>query len=250
MRRYAILTAVLLAATATAFGQAKQMKVKSKKEGEAVQALLSAPDSAARIKAADELITKFADTDFKAYALFLEAQAYADSGNNEKAIVYGEQALEADPKNYQAGVLMARTYAITTKSTDLDKAEKIAKTTKYANDAIEQLKTAEKPNPQLTDAQWTETKNDLAGQCYFALGVAAAYSNKMDEVAADFQKTAEMDSDPTDLIRAGRVLLDVKKYEQAATWFDKAATSPNANAQVKDIAGKDKARALAMVPKK
>ncbi len=250
MRRYAILTAVLLAATAQAFAQGKQMKVKSKKEAEAVQALLQAPDPTARIKAAEELITKFADTDFKGYALYLEADAYALSNNNEKAIVYGEQALEADPKNFQAVVLMARTYALTTKAGDLDKAEKIAKINKYGADALELLKTAEKPNPQLSDADWTATKNDFMGQTYFALGCAAAYANKMDDVAADFQKVADLDADPTDLIRAGRVLLDVKKYEQAVTWFDKAAAAPNANAQIKDIASKDKARAQAMLPKK
>ncbi len=250
MRRYAILTAVLLAATAQAFAQGKQPKVKSKSEATAVQAVIQAPDPAARIKAADDLITKFADTEFKSYALYLEADAYLQMGNNEKVIVYGEQSLDADAKNYQASVLLARTYATTTKSNDLDKAEKLGKITKYANDALEALKTVEKPNPQLPDADWTASKNDMAGQCYFALGVAAAYSNKMDEVAADFQKTADMDGDPTDLIRAGRVLLDIKKYEQAITWFDKAANHPAANAQVKDIAAKDKARAQAMLPKK
>jgi len=250
MRRFAILTAVLTVAAIQAFGQAKQLKVKSKKEGEAVNALISAQDPDARIKAADELITKFSDTDFKAYALYLEADAFAQKNDNEKTIVYGEQALESDPKNYQASVLLARTYATTTKNTDLDKAEKISKITKYANDSLELLKTAAKPNAQLTDQQWTDTKNDFAGQCYFALGVAAAYSNKMDDVTANFQKVAEMDADPTDLIRAGRVLLELKKWEAAIVWFDKAAGAANANQQIKDIAAKDKARAQAMLPKK
>ena len=130
MRRTAIFIAVLLAIAIAAFPQAKQLKPKSPKEGAAIKAMLEAADPNARIKAADDLITKFADTDFKAFALYLEADSYAQLGNSEKAIVYGEQTLEADAKNYQAQVLLAKMYAQTTKPTDLDKEEKLKKSKK------------------------------------------------------------------------------------------------------------------------
>ncbi len=252
MKRFTTLATVLMTGTLLAsspvFAQ-KQLKPKSQKEATAIQAMLSAPDPEARIKAADELITKFADTEFKAYALYLEADSYAQLNNSDKAIVFGEQTLEADPKNYQAAILLAKTYANTTKVNDLDKEEKLTKVVKYANQGIELLKTAEKPNPQLSDTDWAGVKADMEGQCHFAMGVAAAYRNKVDEANTHFTKVAEMDTDPTDLIRAGRVLLDVKKYPEAIVWFDKAAASPGANAQIKDIAAKDKARAQAMVKK-
>jgi tetratricopeptide (TPR) repeat protein len=239
----------LLALAGTQLFAQKQLKPKTPKEGQAINAILQAQDPDARIKAADELIKNFADTDFKAFALELEAESYLVKGDNDKAIVFGEQTLEVDPKNYQAAVLLAKAYAITTRVNDLDKEEKLTKAVKYANLTLELIKTAEKPNAQLPDAQWTEVKNDIMGQAYLALGISAAFHNKMDDVTADFQKVSELDSDPTDLIRGGRVLLDTKKYEQAVTWFDKAASAPNANAQIKDIAAKDKARAQAMVKK-
>jgi len=247
MRRSALFTAILLAAAVSAFPQAKQPKPKSKNEVTAIQAMMAAQDPNAQIKAADELITKFADTEFKATALYVEANAYAQLGNSEKAIVYGEQTIDADPKNYQAQVLVAKMYAQTTKPTDLDKNEKLGKITKFANDALESLKTAEKPNPQIPDAEWTGIKNDFVGQAHFALGIVSAYQNKADGITEHFTKVAEMDSDPVDLIRAGRVLLDLKKYADAVTWFDKASTAPNANDQIKKIAASDKARAQAML---
>jgi tetratricopeptide (TPR) repeat protein len=248
MRRIATLTTILLAAHMS-FGQTKQLKPKSAKEGQAFNAIIQAPDPDARIKAANDLITNFADSDFKGIALYLEAEAYQMKNDTDKTIVYGEQAIEADPKNYQAFVLLAKTYAATTKVNDLDKEEKLAKIDKYAQSALELLKTADKPNPQLSDAEWTQGKNGLAGECYLALGIEATYHNKLDDASADFQKVADMDPDPTDLIRAGRALLDTKKYEQAVPWFDKAAASPNANAQVKNIAASDKARAQAQIKK-
>lgn len=247
MRRSAIFTAILLAAAVSAFPQGKQMKPKTKNEATAIQAMLSAQDPNARIKAADDLITKFADTEFKAFALYLEADAYAQLGNSDKAIVYGEQTVEADAKNYQAQVLLAKMYAQTTKPTDLDKEEKLKKSAKYAADAIENLKTAEKPNPQLTDPQWTEMKNDFEGQANLALGINFAFHNKMDDAKAAFTKVAAMDTDPVDLIRAGRVLIDLKKYADSIQWFEKAAAFPGAPDQIKKIAEGDKARAQAML---
>src|SRR5262245_16399706 len=48
-----------------------------------VQAQQAGPD--AMIKAAEELLTKFADTDFKEIALLFEAQAYKAKNDNPKA---------------------------------------------------------------------------------------------------------------------------------------------------------------------
>lgn len=248
MRRYAIVATVLLAGAISAFPQGgKQMKPKSKAEETAIKALLAAPDLDARLQAADDLITKFADTDYKAFALYTVADAYAQKGNSEKAIVYAEQTLEADAKNYQAEVLLAKMYAQTTKPGDLDKNEKLTKAAKYATDALEHLKTAEKPNPQITDPVWAEMKNDFEGQSHFALGVASAFQNKMDDVTIHFTKVAELDSDPVDLIRAGRTLLDLKKYAAAVPWFEKAAAAKDVSPQIKQIAENDLARAKSMV---
>jgi tetratricopeptide (TPR) repeat protein len=248
MRRYAVISTVLLVGAASALAQGgKQMKPKTKGEETAIKALLGAQDLDSRIKAADELITKFADTEFKAFALYTEADAYAQKGNVEKATFYAEQTLEADPKNYQAQVLLGKLYAQGVKPNDLDKNEKLTKAAKYATDALANIKTAEKPNPQLTDAQWTEMKNDFEGQAHFALGVAAAYQNKMDEVTVNFTKVAELDSDPVDLIRGGRVLLDLKKYAAAIPWFEKAAAAKDVQPQIKQIAESDLARAKSMV---
>jgi len=249
MRRLAVLAVISLAGT-LAFAQPKQMRPKSKAEETAVRAMLGAQDPDARIKAADELITKFADTGFKAYALYLEADAYAQKGDSDKAIVYGEQALEADPQSYQSAILLCKTYASTTHNSDLDKAEKIAKIEKYGHQGLETIATAEMPNPSLGDPEWTQIKNDLMGQAYLGLGIAAVFQNKIDDANGHFQKVADMDTDPTDLIRAGRALLDAKKYDQSIQWFDKAAAAPTASAQIKQIAANDKARAQAMLPKK
>src|ERR1022692_4429217 len=72
---------------------------KSQDELKALQALFNPqndPDTA--IKAAEDLLTKFADTDFKEVALFLEANAYRMKNDFVKAQIYSEQALAINPK--------------------------------------------------------------------------------------------------------------------------------------------------------
>ena len=53
----------------------KQPKPKSQKEVDAFNAMLSAPDDDARMAAAENLLTKFADTEFKPLALYIATAA-------------------------------------------------------------------------------------------------------------------------------------------------------------------------------
>ena len=85
---------------------------KSKGELEALQALQAAgndPDKA--IAAAEALITKFADTDFKAIALYIEADAYERKNDFNHMEIYAERTLEADPKDFRAALMLAKHFA-------------------------------------------------------------------------------------------------------------------------------------------
>jgi len=254
MRRLAILTVCSLVAAA-AFAQAppsnapsapkKVVKTgpgpKTKEEQQAVQALLQAqmPDDV--IKAAEDLVTRFPSTDFKAFALEREGEAYQTKGDNAKAIVYGEQALAADPMNFDADNLLANVLAITTRDTDLDKDEKLAKADKYSHDA---LTTLDGPRPWMYgDAQWPQVKAAAISQAYQALGNAALVRKKVDEAVADFQKGIDALPDPILLIRVGRALLSAKRADEAIVWFDKAINTPNVAPNIKSIAENDKKRA-------
>src|ERR1700733_9762342 len=202
MRRLAILTVCSLAAAA-AFAQAppanhraapkKVVKngpgPKTQAEQQAVQALLQAqmPDDV--IKACDELVTKFPSTDFKAFALEREGEAWQQKNDNAKAIVFGEQALEAVPMNFDADNLLANVLAATTRDTDLDKEEKLAKADKYSHDAMEALEAGKPPLfAKASDEAWARTKSGVQEQAWQALGLVAQDRKKSDEAIADFQK--------------------------------------------------------------
>lgn len=254
MRRTTLLTSCLLAAllsSGAAFAQKKESKgpgPKSQAEAQAVNALIQSqgqtPDDV--IKAADALVSKFADTAYKSFALELEAEAYQRKGDNAKAIVYAEQSLAADPKNYDADNLLANIIAQTTRETDLDKEEKLTKADKYAHDALDTLQNGGKPPlfSNLTDEQWTKAKAAAESLSWQALGTIALARKKTEEAVADFEKGIADNPDPVLLIRTGRALLAAKKPDEAITYFQKVMDSPDAPAQIKSIAQADRVRAI------
>ena len=251
MKRFAVIAMCLCAAT-SAFAQ-KTIKIKSKGEQQAVQAVQTAqgtgnPDAV--IQACEQLLAAYADTEFKVTCLENTAESYQQKGDSLKATFYAEQTLEADPHNFQADTLLANTYANSTKENDLDKEEKLKKAEKYAHDALTELAASVKPNPTLSDEQWNKIKGGETAQAHQAHGTAMLDRKKYNEAFAEYKLGS--DADPNDgliMIRAGRALISAQKPADAIEWFDKAMAIPNVNPQVKNIATADKTRASAMIKK-
>src|SRR5579859_2454829 len=101
MTKFAHLIVCCALAVSGASAFQKQPRPKSQKEVDAINAMFKATTPDAQIAAAENLLTTFADTDFKSLALYMEADDYSRKGQFEKSIVFGERALEADHENYQ-----------------------------------------------------------------------------------------------------------------------------------------------------
>ena len=110
-------------------------------------AIQNATTPDAQIAAVENLLTKFADTEFKGMALQMAVQAAQQAGDMEKMTVYAERTLKEDPKNFMVMMMLSQSIAQKTREFDLDKEEKLKQAEKYANDGLEALKTAVKPRP-------------------------------------------------------------------------------------------------------
>ena len=225
---------------------AKQPTPKSQAEVEALQAMFGAPDPDSRIKAAETLLGKFADTEFKAIALFFEAASYEQNGDWEKTVIFAERTLEADPANYQAMLMLARNIAQRTREHDLDREEKLTRAEKYARQAEEALKDAPKPNPALTDEQWAAAKKDMAAQASESRGLAAMARKKYDVAVTEFKAAVDGSSqpDPATMIRLGAAYNLSGKHDDAITVLDKVIADPTLPAQFKQFAQAEKVRAM------
>ncbi len=243
MTRLSLSKALLAAAFACALLPAqtanpKPPQPKGPKEAEAIQAIFTAQDPDGRIAAANNLVTKFSDTEFKATALYIAAFSYQQKGDLENVIVYSEKCLEADPKFYAAQLMIANALAMRTKEFDLDREEKLGRSEKMAAAALAQIESAPKPRPDITDEQWAAAKKDFAAQAYEAQAFGALVRKKYDVCAEKFALAAANASqtDPALMVRLASCQMNIKKYDEAIASLDKALTDPNAAPQVKQAA--------------
>jgi tetratricopeptide (TPR) repeat protein len=227
---------------------AKQPQPKSQKEVDAIMALQNAmqkQDYDGTIKAAEELMAKFADTEFKPMALQVIAGIYQAKGDADKAILYAERLLEADPKSYTGMILIATMTAQQTREHDLDREEKLKKVEKMALGARELVQQAPKPRPDLTDEQWIAFRKDMTSQTHEAMAMAAQARKNTDGAIEEFKKAIEVAStpDPGTMVRLGALYVNSNKPDEAIAILDRAAADPQATPQIKQIAASEKAKA-------
>ena len=224
-----IITGVAAIAMSAACVMAQAPKV-SKGEAEAYNAMIRAAqsgDNDATIKAADDLITKYSDTQFKPTALMLESQAYVAKGDLDRAQVYAEQCMAADPKGFQAPLLIGESIVKQTRENDLDKDEKLAKAEKDLNLSIENVKAAPKPNPQLTDAQWDDSKKLTIAEAQADLGRVAMLRKKYPDAVVQLQAAADADPQPAYLVWLAMSQQQSGKNDEAIATCDKLLAQPN-----------------------
>ncbi|SRR5260370_18964735 len=224
----------------------KQPQPKSQKEAEAVMAIFNAQDPDARIAAADNLLQKYADTEFKAIALQVAAASAQQKNDFEKMVIYSERTLEADPNNYPAMLMLANGIAQKTRKFDLDKEEKLTKADKYANSAIELIAKAEKPRPDVTDDQWNAAKKDYISQGHEALAMSAMVREKYDVAVTEFKTAVDGASTPDQatMVRLAAAQNEANKPDDAIATIDKINAMPDLNPTVKKYAEQEKVKAM------
>jgi tetratricopeptide (TPR) repeat protein len=227
-------------------GLMAQPKPKSQKEVEAINAMIQAQTPDDRIAKADFLMTKFADTEFKAIAMQMTAEAYEQKNDFEKMQVWCEKTLEVDPKNFSCMLMIAGGTAKRARENDLDLNEKLARSDKFAKQALDTLKDAQKPNPAIPDEQWNAAKKDYASQAHEAFALANVLRKKYDLAIAEYKEAVEgaATPDPTTMVRMGQCYNQAGKPDDAIAILDKVMALPNLHPQIRQFAQAERVRAI------
>lgn len=231
-----ILTGVV-AMTAGLSGLMAQPKPKSNGERKAIIAIQSSTDPDAIIKASEELLTNYADSDFKEYALTMEAKAYQMKRDDDNAQVYADRVLQINPKAYTMQLLIAEAITPNIKEHDLNYKEEVDKCYKLFNDAIENAKVAVKPNPQVSDADWEQAKKWAVAEAHNGLGMlASVQKGKGEDAIKEFQLAVDGDPDQDAYgTRLANAYLIAGKKTEAIAVCDKLLAKPNLHPQIKQV---------------
>jgi tetratricopeptide (TPR) repeat protein len=198
---------------------------KTQKEAEAINKMFQAPTPDGRIAAANDLITNFADTQFKGLAYQIMAQAAEDKMDWDKAIVYSEFAIKADANDYISHNIVGRGYAETTKEHDFDREDKLKKAEQFAQKAIDLATNAKNPNPQLPEDQFQAFKKDEMAKGHETLGMADLIRKKLDSGITKMKTAASMTSNPRLQARLAQTLIANNKADEGIAIFEKMAQS-------------------------
>ncbi|HVX67225.1 MAG TPA: hypothetical protein VHA11_11515 [Bryobacteraceae bacterium] len=241
--------AALAAAVPMSAQSGKQRTVKSQEEAKELQAVLQATAPDDRIKSAEDFITKHPKSDFLSLALFAEAQSYQQKNDFEKMVIFGERALESDPDDatkLQVMLMLAKGQAQKTREFDLDREEKLGRVEKWANGALDMLKTMAKPNPQLSDEQWDGFKGMMASDAHEALGMAASTRKNFDQAISEFKTalTVTKQPDPSTEVRLASVYNKAGKYDDAIALCDKLMAQADLHPTIRQYAQAERARAV------
>jgi tetratricopeptide (TPR) repeat protein len=246
MNRLLLVGALALVSGMTGLMAQKQPQPKSQKEVDAIKAMFGAQDPDVRIKAADELMTKFADTEFKPLAMYLTAVSYEQKNDFEKMVIWCERTIQAEPKNYACMLMLAGGIAKRARENDLDLTEKLTRSDNYAKSALEALKDAQKPNPQIPDADWEASKKDYVSQAHEAYALAAMLRKKYDVAIAEFKEAVDGAGtpDPATMVRLGQAYNQAGKHDDAIAILDKVMAGANVHPQIKQFAQAERVRAI------
>ena len=207
---------------------------------------MNALDPDSRIKACEDLIANFPDTEFKAFALQTATLSAQQKNDYDQLMLYGERTLEADPNSYTVMLAMASALAQRTREFDLDKEEKLKRVEDYASKSIEVLETAPRPTSAISDQQWEEGKKDLIAQAHEAFGLAAMVRKDYQKAVDEFQTAIDsgLTPNPATKVRLGAVLNLSARHDEAIAVLDELMTDPQLHPQIRSFAQTERLRAV------
>jgi tetratricopeptide (TPR) repeat protein len=249
-----MMAAVALTLTATAFGQqlpgAAPAGGPTPEEVADLQKIINkqiqnVQDVDDRVKAVDAFVLKYPNSTVKAFALGLAGEASQMKNDHTKAVFYYEEALKADPKDYNAMLMISMETAQTTSEFDLKKEEKLGRAEKLAKQALELVAAAQKPNPNVTDEQWAAVKKDDTARGHEALGMIGMVRKTYPEAAKEFQMAIDAGASPqpSAYIRMGGALNEAGQYDAAVAALDKVLAMQGLPDVYKSVAENEKKRA-------
>jgi tetratricopeptide (TPR) repeat protein len=145
---------------------------KSREEYDAFQAMAKETDPHKKIAAAEAVIQKYPNSEFKDAAYVTEMAAYQQLGDSDKAIDAAHKALQVNPDNLDALTFLSFAFPFVFKPDDSQATTKLADAETVAKHGLDVLQKLQKP-ANVTDQQFQEYVKPKRNAFNNALGFVA-----------------------------------------------------------------------------
>lgn len=191
---------------------------KTPAEGDAFKAVLTNPDLAAAEAAAKDFEAKYPQSELTGNIYVALLDRYRQANNAEKTIEMGRKALQFDPDNPTALVMVSDLLAEHTRESDLNRDERLTEAMKDAQHLLDSMDNWLATTPGITDEQAQGLKPVLASMAHAAMGAVEDTRRNPAGAEKHYRMAVELNAanpDPVTLLRLAIALDAQKKYAEA-----------------------------------
>jgi len=219
---------------------------KTKEEYDQYMAVANAPSAAAAEDLAHQFEAKYPKSELLPLAYQQVMNKYQKADNGDKTLDMGRKVLQHDPDNPFALSLNATVLAERTRSTDIDRDERLKEATTDAQRVLEDIRTGNYVlAPSATPQQVQLFKDEITSMAYGALGKAEMERENYSAAEQDLRHATEGPVGKGDAIVWYRLALALdhqNKYADANTAITTAVALAPAGSKVSDMAKNEQSR--------
>jgi tetratricopeptide (TPR) repeat protein len=202
-------------------GTKPQPQAKTQEEWQAFQQATAKKDPVALEAAANDFAAKFPQSELRSSVYYLAMLFYQQANNGEKEAEMGRKVIELDPGNPVALASLATNTAERTRTTDLDRDERLKEATVQAERALKTVDTDLTVPPGTSLEQVQTYKNMIRSMAYAALGQIQYVKENFAGAETNLRNAVQLTPDPFTMLRLAVVLDKQKKYPEALTIVDR-----------------------------
>jgi tetratricopeptide (TPR) repeat protein len=196
----------------------RQPQAKTQDEYKAYQEAAAKPDPTSLEQAANDFAAKYPTSELRSVLFQREMQMYQASNNAEKTIEAGKKVIAIDPDNAAALVTVALVIANKTRENDLDRDERMAEASKYANHALESIDNGTGVPAGTADDKVPMFKELVRSMAYSSLGTVEFNRKNYPQAETYLRKSVEsstLQPDPVTWLQLSLALDRENKYSDA-----------------------------------
>jgi tetratricopeptide (TPR) repeat protein len=208
-------------------------------------------DLAKKAQAGEDFLKKYPSTSYSSPVYSFLTIAYIQTGAVDKGLAAGVQELQLDPQDFRTMAVLSQALSRTITATTPDRATQLTKADTYGKNAIQGITALAKPD-KMSDANFTELKNQTLAMAHGSIGLVKVHQNEFEAAIPELEQAVSLGSneDPTNYYLLGVANQNAGHSDQAVAAFEKcAATKSNLQATCASGAQQAKQNAAQAPPK-
>jgi tetratricopeptide (TPR) repeat protein len=204
----------------------------SSEEDAALKAMQSMPDASpesmqAKLTVAEDFLKKYPQSRYRVMIYPFLTIGYAQVGQSEKALAFGDKQLELYPNDVATMAVMSQTLSRVYNPSMPDAAKRLDKAEALGKRAVEVIPTIAKPEG-VTEEAFNNSKNQTLAMAHSGIGVAEWRRGKYADAIPELEQSVKLDpiSDPVNWLILGIVNQNTSHFDDAANAFTKCASIP------------------------